>query len=317
MAIRYVLKYLTIQRMFTDPEYVAWHATQKQKTKEAGDAAAKKIAFDDAHMKDVKLTIKVLQPALLTLRLADGKKGASLGQLYGDLLRLDHFYRNEIEGLDGSIREKVHKLFMLRWQYFHNNIMTAAYRFTPQYMHQYITNRDTPPKDNTEEAATKKYFKVFFRKPSELNAFLLEITDFEESLSKGAGMLNAQFAFSDLAKQQPLHRWAATYLSEWPILCDFVKRLHSVPCSASACEHAWSIQGWFTSKRRNRLRETVLQRLMRMHANLLMLDRLNQLTFKDGPLAGQAVVPWDLECEIPEPYEGCEGGESDEEDDSD
>jgi hypothetical protein len=144
-----------------------------------------------------------------------------------------------------------------------------------------------------------------------------EITDFEESLLKGAGMLNAQFAFSDLAKQQPLHRWAATYLSEWPILCDFVKRLHSVPCSASACEHAWSIQGWFTSKRRNRLRETVLQRLMRMHANLLMLDRLNQLTFKDGPLAGQAVVPWDLECEIPEPYEGCEGGESDEEDDSD
>ena len=34
-------------------------------------------------------------------------------------------------------------------------------------------------------------------------------------------------------------------------------------------------------------------------------------------MAGQAVVPWDLECEIPEPYEGCEEDESDEEDDSD
>jgi len=304
--------------MFTDPEYVAWHATQKQNTKEAGDAA-KKIAFDDAHLKDVKLTIKVLEPALVVLRLADGKKGASLGQLYGALLKLDHFYRNEIDGLDGSMREKIHNLFMLRWQYFHNDIMTTAYRLTPQYMLQYIDNRDKPPKDKTQEAETKRYFKVFFRENSELNKFLLELSAFEESLSKGQGMLNEQFAFSDVAKQQPLHRWAQTYLSEWPTLRDFVKRLHSVPCSASACEHAWSIQGWFTSKRRNRLRETVLQRLMRMHANLLMLDNQNQLTFKDGPFAGQAVVPWDLECEIPEPYEGDDRDRaedaSDEEDD--
>ena len=272
MDMRYVKTHGTIQRVFTDPEYITWRASQKKATMDEADAA-KKIVFDEEHMKDVLLTIKVLEPALLALRLADGKRGASLGDLYGALLKLDHFYRNEIEGLDASIRDKIHKLFMARWKYFHNDIMTAGYRFTPKYMHQFIKNRDTPPKDTTEEKATKNYFKVFFRKPSELNAFLLEVTAFEESLSQGKGMLNEQFAFSDMAKQQPLHRWAATYLSEWPTLCDFVKRLHSVPCSASACEHAWSIQGWFTSKRRNRLRETVLQRLMRLHSNLLILDR--------------------------------------------
>ena len=65
--------------------------------------------------------------------------------------------------------------------------MTTAYRLTPQYMLQYIDNRDKPPKDKTQEAETKRYFKVFFRENSELNKFLLELSAFEESLSKGQG----------------------------------------------------------------------------------------------------------------------------------
>jgi hypothetical protein len=32
-------------------------------------------------------------------------------------------------------------------------------------------------------------------------------------------------------------------------------------CSASACEHSWSIQGWIHSKRRNRLGQDLVERL--------------------------------------------------------
>jgi hypothetical protein len=60
--------------------------------------------------------------------------------------------------------------------------------------------------------------------------------------------------------------------------------------------HSWSIQGchwqWLTNKRRNRLGETVLDRLMRFHANLILLDSLEAVYFADGELV---VCPRDLE----------------------
>jgi hypothetical protein len=53
---------------------------------------------------------------------------------------------------------------------------------------------------------------------------------------------------------------------------------------------------WLTNKRCNRLGETVLDRLMRLHANLILLDSLEAVYFADGELV---VCPWDLESEIP------------------
>jgi hypothetical protein len=71
-----------------------------------------------------------------------------------------------------------------------------------------------------------------------------------------------------------------------------VKRLHSVTVSASACEHSWSIQGWLTNKRRNRIGPADA-----LHANLILLDSLETVYFADGE---RVVCPWDLESEIPE-----------------
>ena len=55
--------------------------------------------------------------------------------------------------------------------------------------------------------------------------------------------------------------------------------------------HSWSIQGWLTNKRRNRLGETGLDRLMRFHANRILLESLEAVYFADGELV---VCPWDL-----------------------
>ena len=65
--------------------------------------------------------------------------------------------------------------------------------------------------------------------------------------------------------------------------------------------HSWSIQGcqWLTNKR-NRLGETVLDRLMPLHANLILLESLEAVYFADGELVA---CPWDLESEIPEAYD--------------
>jgi hypothetical protein len=45
-------------------------------------------------------------------------------------------------------------------------------------------------------------------------------------------------------------------------------------CSASACEHNWSIEGWIHSNRRNRLGQKVVEGLVFTHTNLKLEQRL-------------------------------------------
>ena len=42
----------------------------------------------------------------------------------------------------------------------------------------------------------------------------------------------------------------------------FVYKVSGVMCSASACEHYWSIEGWIHSQRRNRLDQKLVEKLV-------------------------------------------------------
>jgi hypothetical protein len=64
-----------------------------------------------------------------------------------------------------------------------------------------------------------------------------------------------------------------------------------LPCSASACEHNWSIQGWIHSKRRNRLGQDLVERLVRTH---------QPSTWHRLDLYEAGVFPWDLEMTVEE-----------------
>ena len=43
-----------------------------------------------------------------------------------------------------------------------------------------------------------------------------------------------------------------------------------VMCSASACEHCWSIEGWIHSKRKNKVHQKLVEKLVRAHTNLVL-----------------------------------------------
>jgi hypothetical protein len=45
-------------------------------------------------------------------------------------------------------------------------------------------------------------------------------------------------------------------------------------CSASACEHCWSVEGWIHSQRRNRLDQKLVEKLVRAHTNLVLREKL-------------------------------------------
>jgi hypothetical protein len=73
-----------------------------------------------------------------------------------------------------------------------------------------------------------------------------------------------------------------------------------LPCSASACEHSWSIENWIHSKRSNRLGQDLVERLVRTHTNLKLEQCLEIYE------AGQ--LPWDIAMVVEEPLSEDEDG---------
>ena len=124
-------------------------------------------------------------------------------------------------------------------------------------------------------------------------ALIAEKEDFEEALLCGSHDLTDEYAFSQQARSMASYKWAKVYLQPWKNLCWAVVRLLSMQCSASGCEHAWSIEGWIHSKKRNRLGQKTVDRLVRSHTNLSLEARLEEWE--------ATVLPWELEMVPDEP----------------
>ncbi len=88
---------------------------------------------------------------------------------------------------------------------------------------------------------------------------------------------NTHGTFTPEMMNLPQATWIETFLegvtdksTGLPIfkeLAWFAYKVSAVMCSASACEHCWSIEGWIHSKRRNRLHQTLVEKLVSITHN--------------------------------------------------
>ena len=81
-----------------------------------------------------------------------------------------------------------------------------------------------------------------------------------------------------------IHVWIKTFLKPWSDLMSLALKVVLLTCSASACELSWSIQGWIQSKRRSRLGQDLVERLVRTHTNLQIEHRLELYADGNGTL---------------------------------
>jgi len=98
---------------------------------------------------------------------------------------------------------------------------------------------------------------------------------------------DAHGVFTPEMMKLPQETWIETFvegvtdkitgLSIFKELVWFTYKVSGVMCSASACEHCWSIEGWIHSKRRNKLHqklvEVTVEKLVRTHTNLVLRAR--------------------------------------------
>jgi hypothetical protein len=73
----------------------------------------------------------------------------------------------------------------------------------------------------------------------------------------------------------------------------FVYKVSGVMYSTSVCEHYWSIEGWIHSKRRNRLSQELVERLLRAHTNLVFRQSFD--------VTLDHLLPWDTEFVMDDP----------------
>ena len=240
---------------------------------------------DDEHWKAVSLTLLVLTPVLKLLRLTDGKAGATLGKVYGLCAAVAANFLKDIPGLSKELVALIHAMFCARWLYFHTNAHTGAMYLNSEY----ITDQHSREED-IEFREVLEAMSLTPNCPYTLDDMTVEWCSLQTALATKTRGLNDKSAFTDKACKLAPFEWARTYLFFWPAIQWVAMRLGGLSCSASGCEHSWSVEGWIHSRKRNRLSQTKVQRLMRAHTNLRL----------DASLEGWCAtdLPWEIDMEI-------------------
>lgn len=233
----------------------------------------------------MNLTTRILNPVVHAIRISDGLKGGTLGRVYHHCKQIDNLYLGDIDGLDEDVRDKICNLWKARWAYFHEPVMTASYMSTPHFMRENFSSKEV-----------NEYKHVLRKMATPEHSYPAILTEWQafRTLAEGkTGDFTDEMAFCDSALNVPAHEWISSWLSEFPHFSWAACRLASIVASASGAEHSYSIEGWIHSKRRNRLGQTVVERLLRAHTNLCL-----KAGFEDTL---RTVLPWGVELVIEEP----------------
>jgi hypothetical protein len=85
----------------------------------------------------------------------------------------------------------------------------------------------------------------------------------------------------------------STGLTIFKDLVWFTYKVSGVMFSVSPCEHCWPIEGWIHSKRRNKLHQKLVEKLVRAHTHLVLRESLDDTLHH--------LLPWDIDLIIDEP----------------
>ena len=151
---------------------------------------------------------------------------------------LDALYRDEIAGIDGDIRERIHLLYTARWTYFHTNVFTAA-KFLDS---EYIKDEFTLEQRGEFETVLRKIAKTPGCK-YKFAQFMAEWANLKTALATQSHGLDSDGAFSKVGCDMPSFEWANAYLYKWPGLQWVAMRLTALSCSASGCVPGVSTAG--------------------------------------------------------------------------
>ncbi|XP_016164569.1 uncharacterized protein LOC107607097 [Arachis ipaensis] len=226
-----------LRRMFTSDEWA-----KNKLSKEAKGREATKIVIMPSFWNHVKYTLKIMGPLVRVLRLVDGETKPPMGYIY--------------EAMEKA-KECIMKTFL--------NDETGHF-LNPELFYD-------NPRIELDLEVTKGWFECITRLvPSQ--AVQQKILEEQALYKAGYGLFGLDFAKSQRKKISPAFWWR-TYGHEAPNMRDLAIKILSLTCSASGCEHNWSIFEHIHTKKRNRLDHERMESLVFIKYNQQLIERYN------------------------------------------
>ncbi|KAM0843137.1 hypothetical protein ACQ4PT_057901 [Festuca glaucescens] len=250
----------------------AWEEMPIVKSKKVKDTTA--TLMDANFWKGVTICIKVFEPLVILLRLADGDVKPSMAWLYGEMLKAKIKIKEAFGNQEKMYKETISIVEKKLKGRLDTPLHKTAYLLNPHYTY---ANTDIF-EDTDMTVAFMQCAEQYF---GDDYASLAHVVNDEMPLyEKMEGPFKKKLATScERADYNPVGWWKL-YGTEVPKLQKMVMRILSLTSSSSGCERNWSIYEMNHTKRRNRLTTDRLNNMVYVQFNTRMMSKKQRLMDK-------------------------------------
>jgi hypothetical protein len=264
-----------LQETVVSKEYKQWISKPKYK---AAGAMISDVILSNTFWDHVAQVVSLCIPIVDVLRLADGQAPCT-GKIYWKMFQA-HKSIAETVTLSADGKAQLADLVMKRWTMLHTDLHAAGFVLDPEFQH--FLQHENEEVINGFHAMVERVF------PGDVESQVKAVAQ-HSSYRAGHGLYGRAMATA-AAKTIPAHRWWTAFGSGTPELQLVATRVLSQCVSASACERNWSTFDFVHTKKRNRLSSTKVNKLVYIHSNLRLVDRIGTVGYTED------TVKWTTEA---------------------
>jgi len=261
----------SLQEMVATRKYKAW--VHKRSLADASIPITKCITSDSFWNK-CQLYVDINKPVYELLRLIDGCTPV-IGKVYYRMFEIQEKINN-FPGITAQQRKELYQPFVDRWAMMHTHFHAAGFLLDPEYVHM---------AQHSNEEVMNGFYQLVEKLFSDSQQQVLlanQLTQFRS----GHGIFGRPIAKA-AAGTMPAYQWWLNFGASVPEMQCLAVRVLSQTASSSDAERNWSLFGFVQNKRRCRLKTATMDKLVYIHANTRLLDKINEVDYEEQNVAWQ------------------------------
>lgn len=269
MVQRFVDLKDALQEVVVSRQYKAW--IQKKSYKTTSDNITKLLMSDEL-WKRCQLYIEINQPVYELLRLIDGNC-PMIGKMYNRMFQIQEKIK-AFSGISASQLSELYQHFISRWEMLHTNLHAAGFLLDPEYLGM---------AQHANEEVMTGFYQLVEQMCTGKEVQLKIVTQLSQFRS-GHGMFGMEIAKA-AASSMPAYQWWQSFGAGVPELQQLAVRVLSQAASSSEAERNWSLFAFMQGKKRYRLKTSTMEKLVYIHANTRLLDKIVEVDYVEENIA--------------------------------
>jgi hypothetical protein len=267
-----------LQELIVSRQYKAWIQNKPYKT--TSDSVTKVLLSNDFWNK-CQLYMEINKPVYELLRLIDGNSPVT-GKIYYRLFQIQEKI-NLHSDISASLKSQLYETFIARWAMLHTTLHAAGFLLDPEYLGM---------AQNSNEEVMTGFYQLVEQMFTDTHIQVLIANQLSQFRS-GHGIFGREVAKA-AASSMSAYQWWQSFGACVPELQQLAVRVLSQTASSSEAERNWSLFAFMQGKKRYRLNPSTMEKLVYIHANTRLLDKITDVDYVED------LVAWgDAETESP------------------